>query len=167
MPAEAVDHFRQCLRRNPERVDALNNLGVALSEQGFLDEAIDCFQRALQRQPDYAAAYTSLGNAYKDQGRLNDATACFRHVPNLAAQTPAPTSNMLHCLHYDPAQDAAALFAELRRWEQSVQKSLNISTPVFSNDPSLDRTLRVGYISPDFRARRRTQYLAAAKLSRS
>jgi protein O-GlcNAc transferase len=147
--AEAAEHFRESIRVNPDRADAINNLGNVLAEQGFLDDAIKCFDRAIQRQPDYAAAYTGLGNAYKDQGRLDDAIACFKHVQNLEPQNQARASNTLLCLNYHPGYDARAIFTELRRWEQSLPQS-GRSRLAFANDPSPERRLRIGYISPDF-----------------
>ena len=54
----------------PERLElktdypeAHNNLGVALAQQGKMDEAIVQFDQALRLKPDYAQARTNLGYA--------------------------------------------------------------------------------------------------------
>src|SRR5439155_22053668 len=48
---EAVERFRQALERDPENVDCLGNLGVALLKQEAYPEAVDVLQRAAQRRP--------------------------------------------------------------------------------------------------------------------
>jgi predicted O-linked N-acetylglucosamine transferase (SPINDLY family) len=68
---------------NPEYVEAHNNLGVALKNQGKLEEAAACYRRALELKPDYAEAHNNLGNALKNQGKLGGAIACYRRVLEL------------------------------------------------------------------------------------
>jgi len=52
---------------------AHNNLGVALSEEGRLEEAIYHFSHALAIQPDYVRAHVNLGFALERQGRVKEA----------------------------------------------------------------------------------------------
>ena len=52
----------------PNWVDALYNLGKALTDQGNLDEAVACCRRTLELQPDYAEAYNVLGLAFSALG---------------------------------------------------------------------------------------------------
>ena len=41
------------------------NLGVALKDQGLLEDAIATFQKALLLKPDYPDAFVNLGNTLK------------------------------------------------------------------------------------------------------
>ena len=43
----------------PDYAEAHSNLGVALQDQGKLDEAVACYRRALELKPDYADAHTN------------------------------------------------------------------------------------------------------------
>jgi protein O-mannosyl-transferase len=56
---------------------AHNNLGVALADQGKIDEAIAQYSEALRNQPDYANAHNNLGVALDDQGKIDEAIAHY------------------------------------------------------------------------------------------
>ncbi|MBD69746.1 hypothetical protein CMK21_06440, partial [Candidatus Poribacteria bacterium] len=53
-------------------------LGLALQEQGELDQAIQAYHRALEINPNYSEAYNNLGNVLKEQGKLDDAVLAYR-----------------------------------------------------------------------------------------
>src|SRR5262249_23058725 len=57
--------------------EAHNNLGIALQEQGQLDEAVACYRTAIQLKPDYPDAHNNLGNVHRVQGRLAEAIDCY------------------------------------------------------------------------------------------
>ncbi|MBP5973990.1 tetratricopeptide repeat protein, partial [Brasilonema sp. CT11] len=65
------------------------NQGLALYNQGKLDEAIASYRKALQIDPNYATAHNNLGYALKNQGKLDEAIASYRQAlqidPNYAA----------------------------------------------------------------------------------
>ena len=82
--------YQQVLELDPNHVEALNNLGVALHAQGKIDEAMACLRRAVTLKPDYADAHSNLGNALKEQGKLDEAVACYRQALELN-----PASSML------------------------------------------------------------------------
>ena len=54
-----------------------NKLGLALINQGQLDEAIRNFELALAARPDYAEAHNNIGIALAKQGKLDDAIRHF------------------------------------------------------------------------------------------
>ena len=70
---EAVEHYLQALRINPDFAEAHNNLGNALSKQGHTGEAIEHYLQALRIQPDFAKAHNNLAVALKKQGRTEEA----------------------------------------------------------------------------------------------
>ena len=67
--AEAVDHYKQALRINPQYAEAHNNLGNALALGGNLEEAIAHYRVALRIKPAYAEAHRNLGVALDRQGQ--------------------------------------------------------------------------------------------------
>ena len=52
-------------------------MGVALKEQGKLEEAIEAYNKALAIKPDYAEAYYNMGVALKEQGKLEEAIEAY------------------------------------------------------------------------------------------
>jgi tetratricopeptide (TPR) repeat protein len=59
-------------------VEAHNNLGVVLCDQGKGAAAEAAFRKALELQPDLAMAHNNLGNALRMQGKLREAEAAQR-----------------------------------------------------------------------------------------
>ncbi len=78
--ALAADSFSKAAALNPTDAAVHINHGVALRNQGRLDEAIASYGRAIDIDPAIAAAHNNLGNALKDQGNLDEALAAYRRA---------------------------------------------------------------------------------------
>jgi tetratricopeptide (TPR) repeat protein len=75
---EAITHFQQALRSEPDYTEAHNSMGVALFKKGRIPEAIEYYQQALRLKPDYPEAHNNLGSALVDVGRLQEAIEQFK-----------------------------------------------------------------------------------------
>tara|TARA_Y100000022_G_scaffold195572_1_gene201404 strand:- start:1210 stop:2793 length:1584 start_codon:yes stop_codon:yes gene_type:complete len=53
-------------------------MGVALKNQGKLDEAIDAYKKVISLKPDSASAYIDMGNALYHQGKLDETISAFK-----------------------------------------------------------------------------------------
>jgi len=148
---EAVASHQQALHLKPNFPEAHSNLGNALQEQGKLEEAAASFQQALHLKPDYAEAHNNLGNIRKDQGQLDEALDHYRQAMQLKPENSALHSNLVYSLLFHPRFDSRSLQEELRRWEKQHADPSAIQGRSFHNHPSLERRLRIGYVSPDFR----------------
>jgi protein O-GlcNAc transferase len=73
----------QALGPAPASAEELSHRGVALANQGRLDEAIVSFRRAVQDKPDWAQAHLNLGIALQEHGRLDEAMASYRRALEL------------------------------------------------------------------------------------
>ena len=76
--AEAEGLYRRILNTEPNHVEALNNLGIALAGLGRLDESIDVFRRATEIAPAYVTARFNLGNTLRDRGQIDEAIVAYR-----------------------------------------------------------------------------------------
>jgi tetratricopeptide (TPR) repeat protein len=72
-PDEAIVHFEDTLRLDPEHTGALDNLGMLLNRLGRPEEAMRRFQHALQIEPGDAVAHNNLGAALVTLGRPEEA----------------------------------------------------------------------------------------------
>jgi len=66
-PNEAVPHFRKAVGLAPDSMDALNNLGIAFTLIGDLDEAEASFKAALQLDSNHSFAWKNLAQVYLRQ----------------------------------------------------------------------------------------------------
>jgi len=163
----AIDCFLHALRINPQSAEAHCNLGNAFERQDKLDEAIRCYEHALQLKPDFAEARNNAGCALLRQGQVDLALASFRQTLRLQPDFAAAQSNLMSCSNYDPEADPDAVFAEHCRWGQAQESGVrNQESGIRSqesgvrnqaaqlphaNDPTVERRLRIGYVSPDLR----------------
>jgi tetratricopeptide (TPR) repeat protein len=75
---DAITHFRNALRIEPEDADSHYSLGTALLQKGSIDEAIAEFQGALQIEPGDADAHYNLAAAFRQEGKLDEAIAHYQ-----------------------------------------------------------------------------------------
>ena len=150
--AEATFCFNHALSVKPDFVQAHNNLGVVLSEQGQHAEAEAHLRQALELEPKFAEAHNNLGNLYKNQGRLEAALACFRRALDLRPDYAGAHSNLLFTLNFMDGVAPGEIFAQHREFNARHARSLSRAIKPHQNTREPARRLRVGYVSPDFRA---------------
>ena len=69
--------WNDCVEKSPNKARPHNNLGLALAEQGDLEEAVGHFSEALRINPDHVLANYNLGTALVQQGNLKEAIVHF------------------------------------------------------------------------------------------
>jgi protein O-GlcNAc transferase len=148
---QAIVHYERALALMPDLAEAHNNLGIALVTQGKIDQAIAHYERALALKPDYAEAHNNLGLALVAQGKIDQAIAHYERALALKPDYAEAHSNLLLTLNYASGKDSAAVYSAhvdfAKRWEAPLVTLIQAHV----NDRSLERRLKVGYISSDFR----------------
>jgi tetratricopeptide (TPR) repeat protein len=72
---EAVVHYTEAARLQPNDLGTVYNLGLALYLEGRVEQAISRFTHALRIKPDHAATHFYLGSALAQTGRFAEAIA--------------------------------------------------------------------------------------------
>ena len=146
---EAVAAYLRALALRPDYPDALYNLGAARQACGRLEDAVAAYRAVLGLRPDYAEAYGNLGNVLEEMGRTDEAMDAYRRAIAINPRCRA-ADNLLLALHFHPDWGPREIFQEHARWNRAYAEPLAPSIRPHENDPSPDRRLRVGYVSPDF-----------------
>jgi predicted O-linked N-acetylglucosamine transferase (SPINDLY family) len=146
----AVALCRTALELDPACVNAHHNLGAEMLDRSRMDEAIAAFEEALRVDPRHVAARCNLGNAFFKSGRTKEAIASFQHALELG-ENPGVHSNILFAMPFDPDCEQEAILEEARRWNRQYGEPFTAAVTRHDNDPTPNRRLRIGYVSPDFR----------------
>lgn len=149
--ASAVESYRQAIALRPDLAEPYTKLGDALTELSHLDEALKVYRHALTLQPDDARTYNNMAGALIYQGRLDEAVENFEKALALVPDYIAAYSNMLFALNYHPDKSAEDIFATYKEFDRRFGGHSAGPLRSHSNDRSVARRLKVGYLSPDFR----------------
>jgi len=95
---EAVAHYIESLRINPDFADTHIGLGIVLFEKGRTDEAFLHFTRALQLDPNSPNSHFNLGVAFARQGKIDEAVTHFTEALRIAPEFGIVYSKLAHAL---------------------------------------------------------------------
>jgi protein O-GlcNAc transferase len=148
---ESEASCRRAIELKPELAAAHSNLANVLRKLNRPGEAEASCRRALELHPDFGDAYTNLGTALMDQGRLAEAAASFRKALQFLPDLPDAHQDFLFCLSHGGEIAPEALFNEHVHFADRFEAPLRHAWPRHRNSRDLERQLRVGFVSGDFR----------------
>ena len=150
-PADALAELRQALTLRPDYPEAHNALGLVLDAAGRKDDAHAHYREALRLRSDFADAWSNLGMNLCESGRADDGIAALRRAVELNPSAAHVHSNLVLQTNYSSRFTPEEVFAEHRAWADRHAGPTPPEPPVpLPHD--LDRRMRVGYLSADFRA---------------
>ncbi|MDI6828414.1 MAG: tetratricopeptide repeat protein, partial [Armatimonadota bacterium] len=76
------------------RADDYYNFGMALANQGKLDDAVAQFCEAVRLKPDHLAAWDAMGATLLKQGRIEEAGVCYNKILEIDPHQPAAHDNL-------------------------------------------------------------------------
>jgi protein O-GlcNAc transferase len=148
---EAIAAQRRVIALHP--ADAPDHLQLARLQHrdARVFDAIDGYRHALSLDASDADAWNELANALTDAGLLAAAQGAYREALRLRPDYSQVESTLLINFHYDPAFDAAQMFAAHREW--AARHAAGLAPPVAPRARALaaGERLRVGFLSPAFR----------------
>ncbi len=146
---EAETASRESIKLSPNYVAAQNSLGIVLHRRGLYSESEACFRYAIQLCYEYPDALCNLGELLKEQGRAEDAMAYYDEAWRLAPEEFDKGSNRLFAMCCLASLTPKNITKAHREWGKAFSRTP--SKKHIHRDKNLDRRLRVGYVSADFR----------------
>lgn len=148
-------HALECTANNAR---AHCNLGVALANEGRLNEAIAEFDEAIRITPAYANAHCNLGDALYQLGRTDTAIAEFREALRIGPATPSILTDLGIALadSGDPIQAVAAYGAALQIDPNFSQARYDLGVTLFNQGQTAEavdefqEALRIDPGHPEF-----------------
>ncbi len=150
---EAIGVYRRVLERNPDNGFARYSLGVTYLEDQRLGEAEVEIRRALELDPKNPMALNTLGVLLLEQHKVSEARAAMREAA--AANTlsaPVFYSNYAFASLYAPDVSNAEILEIHRDYGRRFATADADPAKPHANVRDPGRKLRLGYLSPDFRA---------------
>jgi predicted O-linked N-acetylglucosamine transferase (SPINDLY family) len=147
---EAEKALNHALQLNPDYAEAYNNLGNVLHSGGRLKEAEHCFYNALKLNKNFAVAYNNLGNTLHCLGELDQAENCYRSALEIDPAYSEPFDGLLFVSNYNPDKSSEELFSLYREYDRRFGIPLQKTWQPAENERSMNRRLRIGYVSPAF-----------------
>ncbi|HTW93385.1 MAG TPA: tetratricopeptide repeat protein [Tepidisphaeraceae bacterium] len=145
---QALPFYQKAASLRPDSALIMTNLGATLLETGAIDDAVAACRRATQLDPNDDLTWRNLGSALQYHADCLGAVECYDRALALHPD-PATASNRLLALHYLPGTSREKIFVEHRQW--AAQHAAATPHAPHDNDPSPERPLKIGYLSPDLR----------------
>lgn len=145
--------WEKAIGLEPGRAEAHAGLGHALKAEGELARAMASFRQALALALDAgnAQACNGLGNALIIGGRAVEGLAWLEKAVALNPESFLHQSNLVFSLHYASGLTAEDVAARHRAFGMHFETPLKSCRAPHANVPDPERTLRVGFVSGDFR----------------
>jgi predicted O-linked N-acetylglucosamine transferase (SPINDLY family) len=149
--ALSAEASRAVLRLDPQNAGAYRNLGLALWKSGDLEAGAKATQTATELNPNDHDAHGNLGVVRALQGDREAAIISYRKALQLHPRWPLMHSNLIFAMQQHEAYNPKAIYAETRNWNRLHALPREHLIKPHRVDPSPDRKLRIGWVSPDFR----------------
>ena len=149
---DAVKCFNQVLSLDPNALKAYYNLGRIEVARGRLTSGKQYYQAALDQNPNYMEILVVQGVLHLDMADMDNAQyyiqKAFQYSKN---QHSTIGSIFLYSLNFLPKIPRVQVYEHHRKWGNHMINNCNYSFSHNQKNQSDDHTIRIGYVSPDFR----------------
>ncbi len=153
---EAIQIFEKLISDNPaatavQRASLYANLALVQLRSHLFEPAEQSCRIALRLDPSCVPAHNNLAQALKERGLLAESVAQQRVAIHLSPEGAGLHSNLLLDLNYLTGLDVRECAREHRLWGERYGAPGG-RVALHANVPDPQKRLRIGYLSPDFRA---------------
>ena len=148
---QAIACLSQTLALQPTDVKANTLLSRVLLEQGKLHEAIAISQQALKINQNSAEAHLNLAGALFRLGKIEEVIQHYKKAIAVNPDNVIAHSGLVIAMNYSSQYEVKTLFAEHLRFAKRHAEPLQALIKPHLNNPSPQRRLKIGYVSPDLR----------------
>ena len=121
---EAIKHFDQAVKFNPNDGAAFNDRALCMVELGIIDDALAYFDKGIRAEPDYATVYHNKGWLLNKIGQHREAIIYFRKALELEPK---------RAVTYENLADALVNLADYREALIAYQKALDFLESEYSD----------------------------------
>ncbi len=148
---QAATHFDKAIQLKPDYAEAWANKGVTLHELRRYDEAVIHYKKAIQLNPEFAEAFSNYGVTLSTIGNLEMANQNHCKAIQLNPDYFPAYNNLLFNLNYLESLSPELAISKAKLFGLKVSEK---SHPKFHNwkFPSNCESLKIGFVSGDFRA---------------
>ena len=149
---EAIEAYHKTIKLNADAFNAWSNCIRVYISIGRLAAALDMVRAALEKHPETALFRAQFGEILMQLGQHNDAEAAFRKALSIQPYFSAPMQNLMLNCHYMPGMTLESLLEYHREFSENARRIPKPARiPKFQQSRKPDRTLRIGFVSGDFR----------------
>jgi len=76
----AINFYKKAIQINPKYANAYNNIGIVYKELEKFEDAIQFYEKAIKINPNYSDAYNNLGNIFKKLKNYNKAINFYQEA---------------------------------------------------------------------------------------
>lgn len=152
---EAIRVGRLALRDRPASGPLFNALALACLHAARITAAEHYLTQGMAADPDFRPLGVNLVSIYTRQGRIREGIAHCRELlrrPDASGDYRAAIyHNLLFFSNYDPDRGAEEIFADYQAFERELCRPHYTSWKAHRNSRNLNRKLKIGYVSADFK----------------
>ena len=112
----ALAHYQQVLKLNPNHHEAWYNLGYVQEELGRFADAVKSFKTALELRPNDKDALINLGNCYMEMDKFEDSVETYHEAIRLEPDCVMSHYNLASAHHSAAQQEQLKVSEALGHW---------------------------------------------------
>ena len=119
---EAIINFKKTIKLDPKLLDAYNNLGISLKNNGEPLQSFKAFQDALEINPNHHLSNFNLGDLHVQFNEIEKATNYFKKAINSKPDFNLGYSTYLFFINYSDKYDNNFYYNEALGYSKSIKR---------------------------------------------